>query len=104
MDGAEAWARKNLTNGKANICKIVVADDSVRALAVGSDSFYENKKYILVAPDFTIKTVNAPTNATAGNGSPVLLFEIRGPGKVGPTSEQPIRMFCWALGNLCGPQ
>ena len=82
MDGAEAWARKNLTDGKANICKIVVADDSVRALAVGTDSFYENEKEILVAPDFTITTVNALTNATAGNGNPVLLFEIRGLGEV----------------------
>jgi len=82
MDGAVAWARKNLTDGKANICKIVVADDSVRALAVGTDSFYENEKEILVAPDFTIKTVDTPTNTTLGNGNPVLLFEIRGPGEV----------------------
>jgi len=77
-----AWARKNLTDGKANICKIVVADDSVRALAVGTDSFYENEKEIIVAPNFTIKTVNAPTNTTLGNGNPVLLFEIRGPCEV----------------------
>eukprot|EP00798_Chlamydomonas_sp_ICE-L_P001073 gene1073-3931_t len=58
VDGAEAWANKHLTNGKATICKIVISDDTVRALAVGADANYEDEKEILIAPGFMINHNN----------------------------------------------
>ena len=77
VDGAEAWAKKNLTDGKATICKIIVADDSVHALAVGADGFYEMEKEILVAPGFKIVAAEE-THGVTGNDNPIMVFKITG--------------------------
>ena len=75
LQGAEAWA-----NGrKVVICKLIVSDDYVRAIAVGSDEYYENEKEILVAPSVTITEKDTPNEQTP-IGNMVKLYTVTGSG------------------------
>ncbi|KAG2424872.1 hypothetical protein HXX76_014032 [Chlamydomonas incerta] len=73
LAGAEAWAKKSLTGGKAKIFKLVVAGKGVRAVAVGSDSSYEDEEEILLAPGIMFEKVSSVETTTASGNKVVTL-------------------------------
>ncbi|KAG2482103.1 hypothetical protein HYH03_018943 [Edaphochlamys debaryana] len=78
LEGAEAWARSNLTGGKATICKIIISDSYVRALAVGSDPDYEHEAEILLMPHVSFAQRPTAKQQTTASGNVIATFEVRG--------------------------
>jgi hypothetical protein len=67
LEGAEAWAKDNLKDGKATIFRLVVSNKKVKALPVGSDEDLEKEKEILIAPNVEFKSSGKSYKTVSGN-------------------------------------
>ena len=80
IQGAENWAKANLTNGKCNIFKLIVKSDNIKALAVGgiADENVENdldeEEEILTCSDFDFNFVKNEPPTMRGN--PIKVFDL----------------------------
>lgn len=67
MEGAEAWAKDNLTGGKCTLHKLVVVTNGVRAIGAGSDVHYEIEKEVIVRQDFSLESTEEKMTSPSGN-------------------------------------
>lgn len=80
IQGAENWAKANLTNGKCNIFKLIVKSDNIKALAVGGianeniENDLDEEEEILTYYDFAVRFVNNEPPTLRGN--PIKVFDM----------------------------
>lgn len=77
MEGAENWAKANLTNGECNLFKLIVKSNNIKALAVGgtNDDDLDNEEEILILFNFRVKCINNDTPLMHG-GNPIKVFHV----------------------------
>lgn len=77
IEGAEAWAKENLKNGKATIFKLTVTNNNVKGLPVGSDDDFEKEKEILIAPNVNFNP-RTDTRPQIRNGNTIIELAMKG--------------------------
>ena len=77
MEGAENWAKANLTNGECNLFKLIVKSNNIKTLAVGgtNDDDLDNEEEILILFNFRVKRINNDTPLMHG-GNPIKVFHV----------------------------
>ena len=76
MEGAENWAKANLTNGECNLFKLIVKSNNIKALAVGgtNDDDLDNEEEILINSVFAVEFIANDSSTLLGN--PIKVFHV----------------------------